>query len=60
MKLNEKEKYSDILKKLLEDSEIICTTLSSSGSEKLEFIKNTIHTLIIDEVNKISYIYKLI
>ena len=49
-KLNEKEKYIDILKLLLEESEIICTTLTSSGSDKLNFIKNHINTLIIDEV----------
>ena len=49
-KVNEKERFEGVLKKLLLESEIICSTLSSSGSEKLEPLKNFIDTIIIDEV----------
>jgi senataxin len=45
----EKEKFSEIMYRILANAEIICCTLSSAGSDKLESIKNSIDTVIIDE-----------
>jgi len=33
--LKKKEKYNEIIKRILDEADIICCTLGSSGSEKL-------------------------
>jgi senataxin len=48
-KRREKEKYSTQINQILDEAEIICCTLSSSGSEKLDRFVGQIEILIIDE-----------
>ena len=37
------------MKQVLDDVEIVCCTLGSSGSEKLGYFKNKIESVIVDE-----------
>jgi superfamily I DNA and/or RNA helicase len=37
------------MNRLLQEADIICCTLSSAGSDKLEIYKNSIECLIVDE-----------
>jgi senataxin len=53
VKRNQKENYTKHINFLLERAEIICTTLASSGSEKLDRFKGMIDVLIIDEAAQV-------
>lgn len=50
-----REKYNQIVNQIMMEADIICSTLSSSGSDKLDFFKNRIETLIIDEASQVKF-----
>jgi hypothetical protein len=52
-----REKYTQIVNQILMEADIICSTLSSSGSDKLEIFKNRIEALIIDEASQVKCSY---
>lgn len=48
-KKQNKEMYQKILNQLLDEAVIVCSTLSSSGTEKLKYIGGQIQVVIVDE-----------
>jgi senataxin len=51
-RVDDKSRYNQIQKRLVNDSEIIFTTLSSAGSERLEKYKGQFACLIVDEAGQ--------
>lgn len=49
VKRNKKEKYDEIVENVMKNSEIICCTLNSAGSEKLERYEQFIEAIVVDE-----------
>lgn len=52
-KANDKEKYSQILDTVLYSADIICCTLSSAGSDKLDRFRDYIEAVIVDEASQV-------
>ena len=48
-KRDKKEKYDEIVENVMRNSEIICCTLNSAGSEKLERYEQFIEAIVVDE-----------
>jgi hypothetical protein len=59
MRINEKETYNQILQKILYEADIICCTLGSAGSDKLERFRDYIEAVIVDEASQVLIILVL-
>jgi AAA domain len=56
----QREKYDQVAKQILMEADIICSTLSSSGSDKMDYFKNRVEILIIDEAAQVNSTIRLI
>lgn len=53
MQVGEKEKYSQVIQNILYSADIICCTLTSAGSEKLERFRDYVEAVIVDEASQV-------
>lgn len=53
VRINEKETYNQIIQKILYEADIICCTLGSAGSDKLERFRDYIEAVIVDEASQV-------
>lgn len=54
-KSEQREKRSEIISRLMNGAEIICTTLNSSKSDKFDCIRDLIDTVVIDEAAQVFF-----
>lgn len=52
--VGEKEKYSQVVQSILYSADIICCTLTSAGSEKLDRFRDYIEAIIVDEASQVG------
>jgi senataxin len=52
IKMNDHEKFNQIVESILASADIICCTLASAGSDKLEKFREYIEAVIVDEASQ--------